>query len=240
MINLVLLINAGTLSLADTYRDTLATIFKPLSSTPIKLRVTRDDGEVRQIDTYCVGGVGMGAEPGERFSATQRVMVQLQASNPIWYDPSIVVQNIVADPLGWQVPWEVPFDVISSTDISSTSTITYTGTWIEYPVILLTGPGVSFVITNNATGEVLDFTGVTISAGDTYTIDLRYGSKEITDSAGANKIADITAASDLATWHLAADPEASAGVNDISVAVASGATVATAVSTRYYKRYGHL
>lgn len=92
--------------------------------------------------------------------------------------------------------------------IALTSVPTYSvgvvndGSFDENPIIALTGPLVNPKVTNMATGEVLDFAGTTIAAGETYTIDLRYGKKTITDSLVANRIAALTSASDLASFHL--------------------------------------
>src|SRR5688572_9230343 len=45
---------ADTDAALDAHRDTLMAIFKPLPSTPVNLRGTRDDGDIRQLDCYSV------------------------------------------------------------------------------------------------------------------------------------------------------------------------------------------
>lgn len=77
---------ATTDAILDGYRDTLMTVFKPLTATPIYLRVTRDDGEIRQLDCYTVGGVDIQwvkeHRPGHYHVAT----VRLYAPDPAYYD----------------------------------------------------------------------------------------------------------------------------------------------------------
>lgn len=85
-------------------------------------------------------------------------------------------------------------------DISKT--INNAGNYIALPIITIVGPIQDAVFTNTTTGEVLDFTGITIAGGDTRVIDCRYGRKTVKNAAGTNKIADLAAASDLATFHL--------------------------------------
>jgi hypothetical protein len=52
---------------------------------------------------------------------------------------------------------------------------------------------------------------------------------------------DVTALlsedSDIAYWHLAANPEAPGGVNDIQVEIVSAVTTDTKVEISYYERF---
>lgn len=89
VIDMIIWIRAASETLLDGYRDTLLEFFKPKSDTPIKLRVTRADGGVRQIDGYSVGVVEAPSTVGERPGGkAQKVGVQLRCANPIWYDPT--------------------------------------------------------------------------------------------------------------------------------------------------------
>jgi hypothetical protein len=92
------------------------------------------------------------------------------------------------------------------------------------------------VVTNVTTGETLNFAGYSLAAGQTLTIDCRDGLKTVTREDGSNQIAQLTDTSDLATFHLAADPDAPGGVNTISVA-GSAATAATEVYLQFNARY---
>lgn len=94
-IELVIGFSATTDALLDGYRDTLTGIFKPLSSTPIKLRWTRDDTEVRQIDCYTVGNVKIDLIPEHRPGHYHRATVRLYAPEATWYGPTAGSGSVV-------------------------------------------------------------------------------------------------------------------------------------------------
>ena len=238
MLNLALLITGSTLAAVDEYRDDLAEILKPLTSTPLKLRVTRDDSNVRQIDCYTTGIVDFPNTLGERIGASQMVVVQFEAAYPIWYDPELVnifVTN--AGGSGYLIPLDVPMLYTTGSAINRLVSLEHAGQWEVYPKIYATGPATDLVITNETTGDVLDFTGHSIAGGDTYEIDLRYGYKTITDQNGTRKNSALTDDSDLATWRIVPTPTAAGGFNDIRVEVASGVTNATQIRMEYSDQY---
>ena len=76
----------------------------------------------------------------------------------------------------------------------------------------------------------------TLAAGVTVTFDLRYGYKTVTDNLGNNLIGTLTTDSDLATWHLAPDPEAPGGVNSIAVSGFYG-SADSSIQILYKTRY---
>lgn len=119
---------------------------------------------------------------------------------------------------------------------AASKTITYTGSFRAFPVITILGPITDPVLTNVSTGEDLDFTGITISGGDSYTIDCRFGYKTVKNAAGTNKIADLSSGSDLATFHLGADPEVSDGNNAFTL-TGTGTDSNTQVTVAYYERF---
>lgn len=240
VISLVLFFQADTLAQADTHRDTLMEIFKPVydpaGNPAITLRVTRDDGEVRQIDGHSLGPVDMpNTFDQERMGTSQRFGVQLYCPDPVWH--SETTTNLVArySGLGFQIPLVVPW-VSEAEIVSATENAIYDGTWPEYPIIEITGPITDCVITNLTTGDVLNLTGTTIAGGVTWTLDLRYGYKTVVDGSGVNQVAALSADSDLATWSLVPAPTAPGGSNTIQFE-GTGATTATLVVIRYYNRY---
>lgn len=243
MINLVLLMEArgastaAALALADEYREELAEALKPLPDTPINLRLTQDSGNVRQIDAHTVGAVDFPITLRERMGPSQLVVMQFACPDPIPYDPTL--QNIVFDTSGgggYRIPFEVPFLYTTGSAIDSTTSLTYAGKWETFPVIYATGPAEDLVITNEATGRILDFTGHTIANGDIYTIDTRYGRRRIVDQNGVLKNSALTDDSDLQNFAIAATPLATGGVNDIHV-VATSTTVNTQIRFEFYNRY---
>lgn len=85
----------------DGHRDTLNRIFKPVRGVPITLRVTRDDGAVRQIDTYRTGPVDIAWRPEHRPGNLHRAVVQLRAPDPTFYDPTAQTENFLPPVGAW-------------------------------------------------------------------------------------------------------------------------------------------
>lgn len=75
-------------SALDGYRNTLMTMFKPVRGVPITLKITRDDGSVRQIDTRRTGPLDIPLVAIHRPGNLHRAVVQLRAADPVWYDPT--------------------------------------------------------------------------------------------------------------------------------------------------------
>jgi len=216
-------------------RDTLLRYIKPMDAA-LSWRFVLDNGETRQIDCHAIDAP-LAFDAGEIY-LLGKAGVQYKAPEPTFYDP---VEGCVTFALGgggdsFDIPLAIPWKVGVST-LDQSRTISYPGSWRTYPVIKIEGPITDCAITNDTTGEVLDFTGTTIAAGDYYEIDCRYGYKTVTDSNGANKIADLTTDSDLATFHLAAAIGGNATRENSITVTGSAVTAATEVYFRYKERY---
>jgi hypothetical protein len=213
-------------------RQELVEYLNPASDLPVILRFTQPDGAtVRQIDGYCTEGPQFGKKDARMYQM-QRAGFRLSCPDPAWYDPERKSVRAMGSGGGtsFKFPMAVPW-TFGGLDVDSAIAVDYQGTWQEYPEIVITGPLSDARIENLETGEVLDFDGDTIDEGDFYTIDLRYAYKTVLDSSGANQIAKLTPASDLATWHLQPG-----GANSIAFSGTS-AGVATSVILRWYNRY---
>lgn len=234
--NLVLVAVSSDRSAYYTNRRTLLNIFAPREEAMV-VKFVLDNGDTRQIDAHLVGQPQWTADASEAY-LVGRMGVQFRAADPTMYDP---VEGSVVFALGggsdaWEIPWVIPWE-IGAAALDQTVTIQYAGNWRTYPIVKIEGPITNAIIVNETTGEKLDFTGVTISAGDHYEIDCRYGQKTVVDSAGTNKIADLSSDSDLATFHL--EPirgNESYRTNDINV-TGSAVTEATEVYFRYRIRH---
>lgn len=405
VITLSLLLAGTSAAHLDALRGSLQAVFSP-TTTPMHLRVIRDDGGTRQLDVYRTGPLDIPLMPVNRPGNLHRAVVQLKASDPVWYDPvpgtaqtigsaawflggntigtanvvetwenigtaqawtyagtiaqgqnwtlavrtarvtgsspgtiqdylfrigSIAsgiyfgwdqvlqqhvmkyhgtvppaasefwmtagahnyffivsgnpdfpelsgisiysddnpysvgllnrspAQGIAGTPRLWRVNqpgsagWGTPVPRAALYNISLTPTqrnalhqtmaaadiaesVTYTGDWRDYPVVRIYGPISSPVLTNSTTGEKLDFTGYTIGSADYYEIDLRYGYKTVKNSAGDNKLAQLSQDSDLATFHLAPASEVPDGVNVFTLAGSAGGAT-TLARVVYYNRY---
>jgi hypothetical protein len=232
-VQLALELPATSLATLETAKANLMAIFT--HGNDLTLRWTQDNGNVR--DLACVFAGDMDMASADKLGYHQNVGVTLRAADPTWYDPAAVTLNFGLTPGGdaMDVPLAIPWKVGRS-GLNQTITFTYGGTFRSYPWIRIVGPVTDCAITNDTTGETLDFDGVTIAADHYYDVDCAYGVKTVTDNHGTNKIADLTAASDLASFHIAAHPEAVSGINDITV-TGTSVTAATQVYMRYYTRY---
>lgn len=234
------MIVGATEAAIDGYADTLAEHVRPLDSTPVQWKVTRADGEIRQIDTYLIGELDFPNTVQERMGASQKIGGRFYAPDPIWYDPTptTVVFTTVLGAQGFQIPLAVPLLMTTGGIIDYTEEIAYEGSHKSYPIIYVTGPATNVIITNESTGDVLDFTGTTIAAGVTYIIDLQSRPKTIIDNNGVNRLGTLVeTTSHLATWHLKPAQGSFDGENDIRVVVGSNATAATRILISYYDRY---
>ena len=110
-------------------------------------------------------------------------------------------------------------------------------TWAESPIIVITGPINGVSITNETTDELLELV-YNIPSGRVVTINLAHDKKTIEDDLGTNLRGAISSDSDLATFHLAPDPEAADGNNTIAVSGSGAEPGTTSIAIQYYNRYG--
>lgn len=223
------------------HRDTLAQLTDTLDKyhqifTPSNvlgtLIITRDDGTIRAIDCYYIGGLDDDIDPK---SYSIKLPVQLRCPDPTWYDPSINTVSLVNGANGTPTPYPYIIPVTYGSGLTQTVQTLYTGTWRSYPIIEATGPISSFTLTNDSTGDNITLSSA-IPAGTTYRIDLRYGYKTVTDQTGVNKISTVTSGSDLATFSIESAPAVLGGINTLSVS-GSGGTSDSRVNLYYYTRY---
>lgn len=104
MMEIVIGIQGATNAALDGHRDTLTSFFKPLPNTPIKLRYTRDDTEIRQIDCYTVGDIKIDLVPENRVGHYHEATIRLRAADPSFYDPTpgtVTVTGTALPPSWW-------------------------------------------------------------------------------------------------------------------------------------------
>jgi len=210
-------------------RAELMRIFRP-SRSLIQLRYSRPPDRVYQWD--CSVSIPPQFSSEDRVGFTQRAVAELTAHNPFPYDPEAISVPFALSGGGtsFVVPMVFPITFGSSTlSVTNTISLTDVAAVDSFPIITLTGPINTPVITNNTTGDALSFT-MNLGSGTTYTIDTRYGYKSVIDQLGATKTGDLSSTSDLATFSLAP------GDNSISV-TGTSATAATAITFQYYKYF---
>lgn len=237
-ITLVLIAAGETEAEVDAMRDGLALLFGPRRDSPAALRVTRDDGAVRQIDCRPFGTADFPVTPDDSYGPWQKVGVQLAAADPVWYEPELrqIAFTSASFIYGVAFPLAVPLIFPASLSGSATFAVAYGGSFDAFPVITLTGPITDALITNGVTGETLSLAGHTVAGGTTLTIDLAYGKKTVIDSSGANQISKLTSGSSLATWRILSRLEAPGGINPVTIS-GSGLTAASQVLIEYRNRF---
>lgn len=232
-INLILGIKGSDLTDFWYKRSEIIELFKPIN-TAGKLR-WEYGGVVRQIDGYLIGGLEF--SDSERDYLFQSSAVSIKCPDPTWYDPSlrIVVFSLGGGSDTMEIPLAIPLTVGASS-INVSSQIVTNGTVRSYPIVNIAGPITDCKITNQISGDKLDFTGYTIPAGTTITIDLRYGYKTVTDHLGNNQIDKLTKDSDLVSFCIETAPIAPGGSNSVVVS-GTGITEATEIKVTFYDRY---
>lgn len=203
---------------------------------PGKLRKFLPNGNTRDIDVHIEFGPMFASPTGywDEWGFTESL--RFIAADPTFYDP--VLQSVTLDlsvaPAELEFPITFPI-TLGEALVDDTSNITYGGNWLAYPTLIVTGPISGFRITNEATGEFIQISHE-LDSGDTITISLPYGNKEVMHSNGTDLQGSVSPGSDLATFHLAPSPEAAGGVNPITI-IGAGAGDVTSLEIQHNERY---
>lgn len=200
-------------------RERLHWIFNMVNE-PAFLDCARPDGIVRRFDCYYRDGL-TGKRAATDPYGHQYEVLQLVCDNPLPYEwPLRLLEFVPAvgyyySGAGLQVPLEVPL-LLGPGAIGETKVLQYQGSWESYPVIRFVGPMQDPYLKNETTGELIAFEpGTTISVGDWWEVDCRYGYKYVVDSVGTVRTQYLTEDTDLATFHIAPHPIAPQGANSM-------------------------
>ena len=200
-----------------------------------RLRKILSDGTVR--DLYVVIEQGPMFQPRGSSWDEWAIYETLRfiAHDPVVFNPAQHTESWTITETS-QLVFPITFPIFFGTNIvNNTLNVTYEGTWLTYPVIVINGPLNGARIHNVSTDEVIEI-GYDIPAGVTLTINLNYGVKTVTDAAGTSYIGTVSTSSDLATFHIAPDPEVAGGINQL-VVEGSNADVNTAVVITWFDKY---
>lgn len=168
---------------------TLASLFDP----------RRGDGVLRWGDRQLACRYSDGLEldegegvPGER----QRMVLVFTAHDPMWLDAAPSVELVDVDALAFLSaddadPW-FGWSIVAS-DAAGGFTVVNDGDDDAWPVWTVQGPGAGMLrLTNDATGELLELTGMNLIGGEKLIIDTRPGAKTVRGPAGENLWPDMT------------------------------------------------
>ena len=200
-----------------------------------KLRKIIPGGKIRDIDVFIQQGPVFNArttDVWDDLAITEALL--FIAPDPTFYDPTQVCYVWSIDPASNLIfPFTFPFTLADST-VSSSQNVVYTGTWLSFPSIEIAGPLETPQIRNDTTGDYirLDYT---IAEGETVTIGLAFGNKTVTSTLRGNIIG--LASGDIATFHIAPHPEATNGLNVITVTGGNALLGTTTVTLSFYTRY---
>jgi hypothetical protein len=201
------------------------------------LRKVEPDGTNRDLSVFIQDGPDfIGKQIGQWDEFNFQEVLTFIAHDPIFFDSSSRLQELTLPSNGDELSFAITFPItFSSPGGVPTDTINYTGTYKSFPTFILNGPMRNPIIDNVTTGERIEYED-DIVAGRTVTISLGFGNKTVTDDLGTNLIGGISVDSDLATFHLAPDPEAPSGVNQIGF-TAQLMTVASRATISWFVRY---
>lgn len=229
VVRLLVMAYAGDDAAIIAARAALIGLLKP-GSDVISIRWTYN-GVSKQIDTHYAGGMTL---PSIDWKLQHhRIGFELRAADPTWYNPegTAITFAQTGGGTGMPMPFVFPMTLgASNLDVTQAIDLIGANAWDTYPTIIVTGPVTNLVITNLVTGDKLDFAGLTIGTGTTYTIDLRYGYKTVVDQLGANQISKLSADSDLATWVLLS------GANSVRV-TGTSITSSTSITFEFNERF---
>ena len=161
--------------------------------------------------------------------------IRFIAHDPIIFNPTQQSESWVITETS-ELVFPITFPIFFGTNIiNDTLNVTYDGTWLTYPVITIVGPLNGARIINNSTDEEIAF-NFDVPPGTTITMNLNYGAKTVVDQDGTSYIGSVSPDSDLATFHIAPDPEVAGGINEL-VAEGSNADANTALTVAWYDKY---
>jgi hypothetical protein len=190
------------------------------------LRKILGDGTVRDLDVYILEGPGFSPRGSVWDEWSFQEVLRFKAFNPLYYDPSVHAINIASsgDALTFPVTFPISFPNVDFSPI-----VTYNGSWIEYPNIVITGPITNINVQNLTTGETLKLL-CNVASGRIATFTLTYGSKSVLLEDGTNLVQYLSNDSDLATFHL--EP----GLNNLKIS-GGGVTVDTKIQFSWKERF---
>jgi hypothetical protein len=200
------------------------------------LTVIRSDGSKRAITVRPDPGLVLPESADREAGWFVDEQIKFVAFDPVWYDPAQNVK-LIAVAAQQNLVFPITFPIQFGTNgLLYTTTITYTGSWYEWPTITLVGPYDSATITNVTTGVTIYLT-VPLASGNTRIFNTRPGQISVTDAAGNNYFSEVGPSSDIVDFNLRPAPEVAGGQNVINVVLLHGTNGVSSTTFSYYNRY---
>ncbi len=185
------------------------------------------DGTTRVVECWLQDGLAADENMNSTSARTwQRLSLQFFCEEPYWLDDSPTSETIE-----YQTTTATFFPFfplrLSSSSVFGSTTINNTGDVDTYPRWTITGPGSSFYIKNLTTDKTIEI-DLTLSAGETLTIDTKPGVSTVRLNDGTNQFGSLSALSSL--WPLVP------GSNSVQLEMSS-ADVNSSFSYSYERRW---
>lgn len=162
-----------------TARQNLIDLLKRDRTTgepPVKIRYVFD-GSTFEIEGYYTGGL----ELGPVNKTIENFNLQFICTDPFWHE---ITSNTTA------------------LNVNSTTVVANSGSAEAFPNFTFVGTGNITQISNDTTGKVLNFSGLSVTAGETVTVDLSPGAKTVSSDVRGNLLANVSSGSNLSTFSL--------------------------------------
>jgi hypothetical protein len=233
IINLPIVVPCESYEVYADARVQLGTLFTPGNDTAtLRQYINTFPFAQDQSINVKIAGATMDSTPND-FNL--RAVIQLRADDPTWYGTAQQIFQITNTQFGTPTPYPKPYPVpYGAYSVNNVLTFAYNGNVVSYPILQCIGPLTNLVISDGA-GRTIEFTN-TIPALNTWTVDLRFGRKTITDQNGVNQFASLSINSDIVNFGLYPDPVFPSGLQTFSVS-ATATTNDSIVNMYYYNRY---
>lgn len=190
------------------------------------LRHIAEDGTSRDLTCRYTGGLEGDRVRGKAGPTWRRGALMFRAHDPFWYDTDPATTTYTTGTASTFLGTFLPIHLASDTVLGE-QTVTNDGDVETWPVWTIAGPATSITLSNVTTGEAITLP-ITLTAGQSVTIDTRPFRKTVRRDDGTNLYGNLAAGSAL--WSL---PQ---GASTVNVQVA-GSTASTFVTLVYYRRY---
>lgn len=217
-------------------RSTLHNLLRPNRNGPITFTLKQPAGSQRSLTVRAHPGLVFPPTPVDDNSWNVNEPLEFIAFDPLWFDPAqvVITQSAQSDTnLVFPITFPILFGVSGAV---SKIAVAYTGTWVSFPVITLTGPYQS-VNVGNVTTSVYFTLNIAISAGEQRIINLAPGMAQISDASGNNKFEELGPNSDLVDFNIRPDPMVPNGNNTIQAQFIGGVSGQSSMKLSYYNRY---
>jgi len=225
-----------------TERKRLIDIFRPNRGGQLTMQIITESGEKRSIKCRCNGGVEFSNENANENNWDLNCALSLVAFDPTWFDSDATLFEPVAES-DEQLVFPITFDdeniyFGTSGQIYTTDDITYNGNWRTYPLITITGPYSSCVLTNTSNDVEIQLL-TAIATGEQRIINTEPGNVYVIDENGDSVINELSKDSNFVDFAVFPDSELPSGAPAQQIlARITGAVVGeTTFSVQYYERY---